>query len=68
LNKPQEREKGCSQSALIDILSDMELGDKSLFGNGEPLEIWESHLVILVKIPKASRRDLLVLDPTDGRD
>jgi hypothetical protein len=68
LNKPQKREKRCSEKALINVLSDMEPGDESLFGKGEPLEIWESHLVILIEIPKASERNLPVLDPTGGRD
>lgn len=58
LNKPPEKEKECAEMAILNVLEDLGAEEESLFGKGERLEIWESHLVILVEISKASEREL----------
>ena len=62
LNKPQEKEKECSEMAILNVLADLEAEEESLFGMEERWEIWESHLVILVEISKASERELPVIE------
>jgi hypothetical protein len=51
-----------SEIEMLDFLNDMDSIEEWLFG-GTP-EIWESHLVILVKIPESSERELAALSPT----
>lgn len=58
MNKPPEKEKECSEKAILNVLADLEAEEESLFGMEKRLEIWGSHLVILVEVPKASEREL----------
>jgi hypothetical protein len=40
LNKPQDKEKECSEMAVLNALTDLGAEEESLFGMEESLEIW----------------------------
>jgi hypothetical protein len=48
---------------MLNILKDMDSTEELLFRLGGTLEIWESHIVIVVEILEGSGREWLVLGP-----